>query len=115
MAADDAARLFDGSTAEDSRGASQAAAWGWRSFARSRARTAATSPSRPMSPARHFDSRCREGRHERRTILVVDDEPQIRRVMHVTLVAQGYEVIEARSGEEALETLRAAATWCCST
>lgn len=40
-------------------------------------------------------------------ILVVDDEPQIRRVMRTTLVAQGYEVVDARSGEEALELLRA--------
>ncbi|MGB6430081.1 MAG: response regulator transcription factor [Candidatus Acidiferrales bacterium] len=40
-------------------------------------------------------------------ILVVDDEPQIRRVMRTTLVAQGYEVADARSGEDALELLRA--------
>lgn len=39
-------------------------------------------------------------------ILVVDDDPQIRRVMRVTLVAEGYEVTDARNGEEALETLR---------
>ena len=40
-------------------------------------------------------------------ILVVDDEPQIRRVMRTTLAAHGYEVEDARSGEEALEKLRA--------
>jgi two-component system, OmpR family, KDP operon response regulator KdpE len=39
-------------------------------------------------------------------ILVVDDEPQIRRVMRTTLAAQGYTVTEARSGEEALEKIR---------
>ena len=39
-------------------------------------------------------------------ILVVDDEPQIRRVMRVTLGGQGYEIVEARSGEEALERFR---------
>jgi two-component system KDP operon response regulator KdpE len=39
-------------------------------------------------------------------ILVVDDEPQIRRVMRTTLVANGYEMGEARSGEDALEMLR---------
>ena len=38
-------------------------------------------------------------------ILVVDDDPQIRRVMKVTLVGHGYEVIVARTGEEALEML----------
>ena len=41
------------------------------------------------------------------TILIVDDEPQIRRVMRTTLTSQGYAVIEAKSGEEALEKLRA--------
>lgn len=40
------------------------------------------------------------------TILVVDDEPQIRRVMRTTLSSNGYAVIEAKSGEEALEALR---------
>jgi len=39
-------------------------------------------------------------------ILVADDEPQIRRVMRVTLGGAGYLVVEARSGEEALEKLR---------
>jgi two-component system, OmpR family, KDP operon response regulator KdpE len=40
------------------------------------------------------------------TILVVDDEPQIRRVMRTTLTSNGYTVIEARSGEEALEIMQ---------
>jgi two-component system, OmpR family, KDP operon response regulator KdpE len=40
-------------------------------------------------------------------ILVVDDEPQIRRVMRTTLVARGYMVDDARNGEDALEKLRA--------
>lgn len=40
------------------------------------------------------------------TILVVDDEPQLRRAMKATLTDLGYAVIEARSGEEALERLR---------
>ena len=39
-------------------------------------------------------------------ILVVDDEPQIRRVLRTTLTAQGYEVRDARSGEEALDSIR---------
>jgi two-component system KDP operon response regulator KdpE len=39
-------------------------------------------------------------------ILVVDDEPQIRRVMRMTLGGQGYEIVEARSGEEALKKFR---------
>jgi two-component system, OmpR family, KDP operon response regulator KdpE len=40
------------------------------------------------------------------TVLIVDDEPQIRRVLLTTLSSQGYTVIEARSGEEALEKIR---------
>jgi two-component system KDP operon response regulator KdpE len=40
-------------------------------------------------------------------ILVVDDDPQIRRVLKVTLSGHGFEVDDARNGEEALERLRA--------
>lgn len=40
-------------------------------------------------------------------ILVVDDEPQIRRVLRTTLTAQGYEIQDARTGEDALEAVRA--------
>ena len=39
-------------------------------------------------------------------VLVVDDEPQIRRVLRSTLAARGYEVHDARNGEDALEYLR---------
>src|SRR5260370_29351705 len=40
------------------------------------------------------------------TILVVDDEPQLRRVIKATLTDLGYTVIDAKSGEDALERLR---------
>ncbi|HXM90593.1 MAG TPA: response regulator, partial [Candidatus Dormibacteraeota bacterium] len=40
------------------------------------------------------------------TILVVDDEPQIRRVLRTTLTAEGYTIIEARDGTEAFEKVR---------
>jgi two-component system, OmpR family, KDP operon response regulator KdpE len=39
-------------------------------------------------------------------ILVVDDEPQIRRVMRSALTRQKYFVVDARSGEEALDRVR---------
>jgi two-component system KDP operon response regulator KdpE len=39
-------------------------------------------------------------------ILVVDDEPQIRRLLRTTLTASGYQIADARSGEEALEKFR---------
>jgi len=37
------------------------------------------------------------------TILVVDDEPQIRRVLRATLSSRGYEIIDAKTGEEGIE------------
>lgn len=39
------------------------------------------------------------------SILVVDDDPQIRRVMRTTLTAHGYEVSDVRNGTQALEDL----------
>ena len=36
-------------------------------------------------------------------ILVIDDEPQIRRVLRATLSSHGYVISEAKTGEEALE------------
>ena len=40
------------------------------------------------------------------TVLIVDDEPQIRRVLRTTLTSHGYSVLEARTGDEALELIR---------
>src|SRR3979411_1407347 len=40
------------------------------------------------------------------SILVADDEPQIRRVLRSTLSSQGYIIIEAKTGEEAVEAVR---------
>ena len=39
-------------------------------------------------------------------ILIVDDEPQARRVLRTALISHGFEVSDAHNGEEALETLR---------
>src|SRR5579871_2719212 len=41
-----------------------------------------------------------------RRILVVDDEPQLRRALRATLSALGFVVADADSGESAIETLR---------
>lgn len=41
-------------------------------------------------------------------ILIIDAQPQIRRMLKTTFVAQGYEVWVARSGSEALELIRSA-------
>ena len=40
------------------------------------------------------------------SILVVDDEPQIRRFLRTSLAAQDYEVLEAENGQEALDRAR---------
>jgi two-component system KDP operon response regulator KdpE len=39
-------------------------------------------------------------------VLIVDDEPQIRRTLRAALVPHGYTVTDARNGEEALEAIR---------
>lgn len=39
-------------------------------------------------------------------ILVVDDSPQIRRALRTILISQGFVVIDARTGEDALELIR---------
>jgi two-component system, OmpR family, KDP operon response regulator KdpE len=39
-------------------------------------------------------------------ILIVDDEPQIRRMLRTTLSSSGYQVTDARSGEDALLAFR---------
>ncbi len=43
---------------------------------------------------------------ERRRILVVDDEPQITRVLRTTLSSHGYTIRTAGDGDEALEVMR---------
>jgi len=44
---------------------------------------------------------------ENRRILVVDDEPQITRVLRTTLSSQGYDIRAANDGETALEIMKA--------
>ena len=39
-------------------------------------------------------------------VMIVDDEPQARRVLRSALISRGFEVTDARTGEEALESLR---------
>jgi two-component system KDP operon response regulator KdpE len=43
---------------------------------------------------------------ENRTILLIDDEPQIRRVLRASLNSHGAHVLDVQNGEEALELLR---------
>ena len=46
------------------------------------------------------------GALEHRRILVVDDEPQITRVLRTSLSSQGYDIRVANNGETALEILK---------
>jgi len=41
---------------------------------------------------------------EKQRILIVDDEPQITRVLRTSLASHGYDVRSAADGESALET-----------
>ncbi len=38
-------------------------------------------------------------------VLIVDDEPDIRKVVKMTLQKAGYEILEAENGEKAIETI----------
>ena len=40
-------------------------------------------------------------------VLLVDDDPQVRRALRTTLTSAGYVVVEARTGEEAIEEVQA--------
>lgn len=54
-----------------------------------------------MAVVLHEAEGIRQGR-----ILVVDDESQIRKPISIMLAKEGYEVVEAADGEEAIEALR---------
>jgi len=46
------------------------------------------------------------GQEETKTILVVDDEPDVRQFLEMVLVDAGFNVVTAGDGEEALEKIR---------
>ena len=54
-----------------------------------------------MTTVTHSAEGVRQGR-----ILVVDDEAQVRKPISLMLAKDGYEVVEAADGEEAIEALR---------
>jgi DNA-binding response OmpR family regulator len=43
----------------------------------------------------------RSGIRKRQTVLIVDDEPNLRGLVHTTIESPAYQVIEARDGDEA--------------
>ena len=46
------------------------------------------------------------GRESEGLVLVVDDEPDVRKVVRMTLEKTGYDVIEAEDGEKAIEEIK---------
>jgi DNA-binding response OmpR family regulator len=56
-----------------------------------------------LAPVRgfHVSLTTRSGIRKRQTILIVDDEPNLRNLVHVTIDSPIYQVIEASDGEEA--------------
>ncbi len=46
------------------------------------------------------------GRESEGLVLVVDDEPDVRKVVRMTLEKSGYDVLEAEDGEKAIEEIK---------
>ena len=46
------------------------------------------------------------GRESEGLVLVVDDEPDVRKVVRMTLEKAGYDVVEAEDGEKAIEEIK---------
>ena len=46
------------------------------------------------------------GRESEGLVLVVDDEPDVRKVVRMTLEKAGYDVLEAEDGEKAIEAIK---------
>ena len=47
--------------------------------------------------------KCEGGRREMKKILIVDDQAEVRRLVEMTLKVGDYQVLQAKSGEEAIE------------
>lgn len=68
----------------------------------------AVMPDAPCHTAGRLASNTKEREEERRmadirpTVLVIDDEPQIRRFLRATLKASGYRLVEASTAQEGL-------------
>jgi PAS domain S-box-containing protein len=75
-----------------------------RTTAPTTARTAAQTPA--MTPARTIGETrpvaTTEDQPSRGTILLVEDEGEVRRLARIVLTSQGYRILEAASGEEAI-------------
>src|SRR5208282_1826786 len=86
-------------------------AWGWRSFNKSSPNTAGTSNARaPLARAAPLPSFSRWGINPemgaRFRILLVDDEERLRHAAGKVLTDEGYSVLGAASGREALKLLQ---------
>src|SRR5215471_4176780 len=63
------------------------------------------SASRPASPEEAPAS------HQGPVVLVIEDEPEIRRFLRASLLGQGYRLVEATTGEDGLEIIRRLRSW----
>jgi DNA-binding response OmpR family regulator len=57
----------------------------------------------PSTQSLHAPSSVRSSTVDTAKILLVDDDPQLRRALRTVLASAGYSVLEAMTGEEALE------------
>ncbi len=53
------------------------------------------------------------GRESEGLVLVVDDEPDVRKVVRITLEKAGYDVLEAEDGKKAIAEIKKTKTRCC--
>jgi two-component system KDP operon response regulator KdpE len=60
----------------------------------------------PRVPERALHGRAPAATMNNDPVLIVDDSPQIRRALRTILISQGFVVVDARTGEEALDLIR---------
>lgn len=76
---------------------------------RRRVRNVASGPQTLLGVERELAERRREPVFESKRILVADDEPNVRRIIHDVLHNRGSEVVTCEDGQRAIERLEAAA------
>ncbi len=63
-------------------------------------------PTQPFNSSRDSTRSFSPAESSAEPILIVDDNPQIRRALRALLVPRGYTIVDARTGEEALDVIR---------
>ena len=65
-----------------------------------------SSTSSPTEDSSHRSAGMFSGNSSRGGVLIVDDEPDIRKVVRMTLAKDGYDVLEAQNGQEAMDMIQ---------